>query len=42
MTTTEQTALLPSMTMVRYPSAVWTMALMLFLLLVVAPVALLL
>ncbi|MFN7938607.1 MAG: HlyD family efflux transporter periplasmic adaptor subunit [Bryobacteraceae bacterium] len=41
MTTTEQTILLPSMAMVRYPSAVWTLAMMLFVLLVVMPVALL-
>ncbi|MBS1828194.1 MAG: HlyD family efflux transporter periplasmic adaptor subunit [Acidobacteria bacterium] len=40
-TTNEQTVLLPSMSMVRYPSAVWTLALMLFVLLVVMPVALL-
>jgi multidrug efflux pump subunit AcrA (membrane-fusion protein) len=40
-TTQEQTVLLPSMSLVRYPSAVWTLALMLFVLLVVAPIALL-
>lgn len=40
-TISEQTVLLPSMSMVRYPSAVWTLALMLFVLLVVMPVALL-